>query len=216
MLFQRVFCIISATIVSLVLPPETRADDNVLKFELKGRYLRERDKNEWMEHMSDREFNAWNIGYLLNGDFIKNEIGIDQYKVRREERLAPPYTIKNIGKKKKKIHIPLEFPGTVKIGETEYMEFYNFLSTEDSVRLVSLDDIRKSRFPDCKEPCVYMINKFFIFHDQGLYKIEEDFIYDVEMFYSDEVDALKKFPRFAIIRVFTRTEHNRWWQYSGE
>ncbi|MGN0233754.1 MAG: hypothetical protein ACI4B5_04935 [Bacteroidaceae bacterium] len=151
---------------------------------------------------------------MLDSSFIKSNIGLDLYKVK-ENSIDPPLTIKNIGEKGDSMHVNIEFPGTIQIGKTTYDEFCNYHSTGDSVRLVSLKDIKKEYFPDVKGSCVYMINKFFIFHDADMYRLDRDFVYNVEMFYSDEISELKDLPPFTIIRVFTRTEHNRWWQFTG-
>lgn len=55
-----------------------------------------------------------------------------------------------------------------------------------------------------------MINKFFITRDVHRYKIEEDFVYNVETLQAKDIPELKGLvkPPFAIIRIFTRTTHN--------
>ena len=51
---------------------------------LEGRYIVDRDQNERMEYMTDREFNDWPVCYMLDGVFIKSRIGLDQYKVTKK------------------------------------------------------------------------------------------------------------------------------------
>ena len=53
-----------------------------------------------------------------------------------------------------------------------------------------------------------MINKFFITHDEDLYRIDRNFIMKVELLNSSDISALKLFPTFSIIRIFTWTFHN--------
>ena len=48
-----------------------------------------------------------------------------------------------------------------------------------------------------------MINKFFITHDEDLYRIDRNFIMKVELLNSSDISALKPFPTFTIIRIFT-------------
>lgn len=185
-----------------------------LDIKLEGRYIVDRDLNEWIEHRTDREFNNWPMCYMLDSNFIKSDIGLDLYKVTKK-RIGPPLTIKNIGEKGDSVHVDVHFPDTVQIGETTYYEFFDYHLNENSAKLVSLESLRKEFFPNVNTPCVYMINKFFIFKDAEMYRLDRDFVYNVEMFFSDEITVLKDLPPFAIIRVFTRTEHNRWWQYTG-
>ena len=181
---------------------------------LEGRYIVDRDLNERMEYMTDREFNDWPVCYMLDGVFIKSGIGLNQYKVTKK-RIEAPFMIKKIGEKEDSVHVDTDYPDSVRIGETTYHEFYDYHSTGDTMKLVSLEDLRKEIFPDVEGPYVYMINKFFIFKDDDLYRLDRKFIYKMEMFYSNEITELKDLPPFAVIRVFTRTEHNRWWQFTG-
>ena len=199
---------------SALLSAQEKKEYPLQKFKVEGRLVLDRDLNEWEEYLTDRQFNNERCCVMLDSSFIKSNIGLDLYKVK-ENSIDLPFTIKNIGEKGDSMHVDIEFPGTIQIGKTTYDEFCNYHSTGDSVRLVSLKDIKKEYFPDIKGPCVYMINKFFIFHDADMYRLDRDFVYNVEMFYSDEISALKGLPPFAVIRVFTRTETNRWWQYTG-
>ena len=53
-----------------------------------------------------------------------------------------------------------------------------------------------------------MINKFFILRDQDLYKVDKDFIYNVEVVNLKKCDVLKRGKAFNVIRIFTKTHHN--------
>ena len=181
---------------------------------LEGRYVVDRDLNERMEYMTDREFNDWPVCYMLDGVFIKSRIGLDQYKVTKR-RIESPFVIRNIGEMGDSVRVDADAPGSVRIGEVMYRDFYDYHSKGDTLKLVSLEDLKKEFFPDVKGPCVYMINKFLIFDDVEMYRLDRNFIHKMEMFYLNEISELKDMPPFAVIRVFTRTEHNRWWQFTG-
>ena len=191
-----------------------KVEGRVQKFKVEGRLVLDRDLNEWEEHLSDRQFNNERFCYMLDSNFVKSDIGLDLYKVKKE-RIGPPLTIRNIGEKADSMCVEIDFPDTILIGKTTYDEFFDYHSTGDTIRLVSLKDLKEEFFPDVEGPCVYMINKFFIFHDSEMYRLDRDFVYNVEMFSSNEIAALSNLPPFAVVRVFTRTETNRWWQYTG-
>lgn len=215
---MRLYIIISFLVA---IPALANAQEDIdhpyQKFKVEGRLVLDRDLNEWKEYLSDRQFNNEWCGSMLDGNFIKSNIGLDLYKVT-EECVETPIVIRNIGERGDSMYVDIDSPDSpdsVRIGEATYDRFYDYHSAGDSIRLVSLKDLKEEFFPDVKGPCVYMINKFFIFDDVEMYRLDRDFVYNVEMFCSNEIAALSNLPPFAVIRVFTRTETNRWWQYTG-
>ena len=52
--------------------------------------------------------------------------------------------------------------------------------------LVTLDEVKKALYPNLKGPILFMINKFFITHDEDLYRIDRNFIMKVELLNSSD------------------------------
>lgn len=77
----------------------------ILPLCLHAQYVVKHDVNEQFEYMTDYQWNKWNRGFVLNGEFIKNPIGINLNKVEKVHK-ALPFTIKNVGRQK----IPYLFP----------------------------------------------------------------------------------------------------------
>ena len=94
------------------------------------------------------------------------------------------------------------------IGGRRVTGIYNFTSLKGHVELLTLEEIRQKYCPMVKKPYVFMINKFFILRDQDLYKVDKDFIYNVEVVNSKDFKVLGKMKKFTIIRIFTKTHHN--------
>lgn len=176
------------------------------------------DKNHRFEYLSDEDFNASPRGcYMVNGIYIgPYDIGIDTYSMEKEElNRAEDYPIRDIGKDKDSLilDVPLSMwteqeHGWPSIRGKEIAVIYNYKCQRNGMQLVSLDDIRQEHFPDTDTPIVYIVNKFIITRDEDLYKIDKNFIHKVEILHSEQIDALRAFPPFCILRIFTRTAHN--------
>ena len=177
------------------------------------------DVNESMESEDDYEYNRvrnsdW--GCTVNGVFTKRLIGIDQHLlVDMDSTAAPwryPHMVRGIGSRNDSLMVtenPQKTDGGVKIGGLKVRSLDNFIYQKKNARFVTLDEIRRDRFPKLKGRCIYMINKFFIMKDADLYKLDPAFIYRVNKVSSRDIEGLEKLPEFTIIRVFTATPHNR-------
>ena len=77
----------------------------ILPLCLHAQYVVKHDVNEQFEYMTDYQWNKWNRGFVLNGEFIKNPIGINLNKVEKVHK-ALPFTIKNVGAAKDSILVP--------------------------------------------------------------------------------------------------------------
>ena len=96
----------------------------------------------------------------------------------------------------------------VRINGVDYTRFA-CTSFGKKVELLSLDDIRKTYFPQMgNTPCMYMVNKFFLMNDLSSYKFDKDFILKVELLKSTDFEEFKHAPLFHIIRIFTKTREN--------
>ncbi len=184
-----------------------------------------KDKNHYLEAISDEQFNSHEMTfaiYTLDGEYIgPSDIGIDLYAAKminpksyQEPTLTVPFMVYGIGPKRDSILVDKTLKEMWRLGKSytvagkEVNGIYNYTSLKGHVKLLTLDEIRKKYCPKVKEPCVFMINKFFIMNNQDLYKVDEDFIYCVEVISSKKNDVLKKMKKFTMIRIFTKTHHN--------
>lgn len=177
------------------------------------------DKNEQLGFLTDQDFNELPIATLLNNVFIKNNIGIDLYKVERKEnpseyikRERKPfviYGVGNLGQDSIVMSKDLSLGDTIEINGESYIFVENLVSSQ-KFDLVSLEDIKESFCPEIKGPCLYMINKFFITKDVESYKVDKNFVLKVETLPSSEIEFFKDKEPFTIIRIFTNTPANRY------
>ena len=149
------------------------------------------DQDESMEidNVSDIQFNNNPEAIFVNGIFVKNIIGVRMDK-----------SIINVSKEK--------CVSPLKINGVTYAYKCNLIS-DKAIRFVSLEDIKKKYCPNVTAPCLYMINKNFIFKDVDSYKIDKDFVLRVEIVSSLDFVALKHIASFTIIRIFTDIKSNR-------
>lgn len=188
-----------------------------------GKEVKRKDENHKFEYLTDKDFNDNARGcYMVDGVYIgPYDIGINCCSMRRKVLDSDsdfPFTIRSIGKDKDSLvlDVPLgewsekeeeECWPSIRGKEISYI--CNYESEGRNIELISLDDLRKERFPHLDAPVIYTINKFFITHDEDLYKLDKNFIYRVELITSEQIPTLgKAYPHFAIIRIYTHTAHN--------
>lgn len=156
----------------------------------------EKDENHSAEYMSDFRYNDmdWHWCYTLNGEFIgRDNIGIDQYAyeidqtTRRKEGLRLPFVVTGIGPQNETLtdnytNKELEEKGLSYIINGHHIYGFTNYKSDHPVNLMTLDEIRRKRCPQVKdEKVLYMINKFFILWEWEWYKVDEDFIWRVEV-----------------------------------
>ena len=174
-----------------------------------------KDRNSEIEEYTDSTFNNYPYAYVVNGVFTRSLIGIDQYKKKNFFDFTYPVVVRHIGKGNDSMVIksnPLRDPdylsGTIKLRDMRLRDVL-FLTYSGNSHFVTPDDVRQKYCPHAKGPYLYMINKFFIMHDEDLYKIDPDFIQSVESFPSKDISLLKEgYKKFTVIRIFTKTLHN--------
>lgn len=188
-----------------------------------GKEVKRKDENHRFEYLTDKDFNDNARGcYMVDGVYIgPYDIGINCCSMKRKILDSDsdfPFTIRSIGKDKDSLllDVPLgewsekkeeECWPSIRGKEISYI--CNYESEGKNIELISLDDLRKERFPHLDAPAIYTINKFFITHDEDLYKLDKNFIYRVELITSEQIPTLgKAYPHFAIIRIYTHTAHN--------
>ena len=168
-----------------------------------------KDENHGYEVLTDEQFNdreAVFFIYTLDGEYIgPSNIGIDLYSVKmsnpksyQEPTLTVPFMVYGIGPKRDSLYVDCTMEEMRRLGR----------NYKGHVELLTLEEIRQKYCPKVKKPYVFMINKFFIFRDQDLYKVDKDFIYNVEVVNSKDFKVLGKMKKFTIIRIFTKTHHN--------
>ena len=179
-----------------------------------------KDRNTSMEESTDSTFNNYNFAYVVNGIFMRSLIGIDQNKMKVTWDYTYPVVIRHIGKGDDSLLIkqnPLRDPdypnGTIKLRDMRLRDVH-FLTYSGNSHFMTPDDVRQKYCPHAKGPYLYMINKFFIMHDEDLYKIDPDFIQSVESFPSKDISLLREgYKKFTVVRIFTKTLHNIYVQH---
>lgn len=170
----------------------------------------EHHPDEEQEYMTDYQWNYWPRGFLLDGRFVKNSIGLPMDYLKGEDA-SYPLTITQIGSNNDTLIInrspKYTDSGYVSINGFKCTKFTNCMPPP-GISLLSLEDVRKRFCPDVKGTVVYMINKFFIMEFEDLYKLLANNIYKVETVRSRDIKALANLPEFTIVRIFTCTPHN--------
>lgn len=162
----------------------------------------------------DSDFNNFGIAFAVNGEFVKNPIGIDLSTLMLKKDVGismNPVVLRGIDgtdnfivvDPKKLKEKPLVINGV------EYKKgFINLSSSEVKLDLVSLDSLRNEFYPDLKAPCMYMINERIIFNDSKSYRIDRGYVLAAELVSSSEIEDLKGVSPFNVVRIYTKTKEN--------
>ena len=169
------------------------------------------DQNGFLNELSTEDFNKSTSGAFVDGVFVKSLIGVNMDSLRTFNVVSDgPLTIKGIKTENDSIVVTQKdfHKNPVRINGVDYTCFA-CTSFGKKVELLSLDDIRKTYFPQMgNTPCMYMVNKFFLMNDLSFYKFDKDFILKVELLKSTDFEEFKHAPLFHIIRIFTKTREN--------
>lgn len=162
----------------------------------------------------DSDFNNFGIAFAVNGEFVKNPIGIDLSTLMLKKDVdisMNPVVLRGIDgtdnfivvDPKKLKEKPLVINGV------EYKKgFINLSSSEVKLDLVSLDSLRNEFYPDLKTPCLYMINERIVFNDSKSYRIDRGYVLATELVSSSEIEDLKGVSPFNVVRIYTKTKEN--------
>lgn len=162
----------------------------------------------------DSDFNNFGIAFAVNGEFVKNPIGIDLSTLMLKKDVdisMNPVVLRGIDgtdnfivvDPKKLKEKPLVINGV------EYKKgFINLSSSEVKLDLVSLDSLRNEFYPDLKAPCMYMINERIVFNDSKSYRIDRGYVLATELVSSSEIEDLKGVSPFNVVRIYTKTKEN--------
>lgn len=189
-----------------------------------------KDINERSESQSDVWFNDIPGKHkrftVLDGVLVKSEIGIDmRYAV--DPDTVPGYKkfplwVKGVGPDNDSVWVEKETLTTYSDNGPAY-NYFDFagakcefvrplLYTKKNYRLLTLDQVREKYCGGIEgivpENVIYMINKFFVMTDVEAYRVDEDFIWRVELVNSKFFDFFKDKEQFVILRIFTKTFHN--------
>ena len=166
------------------------------------------NSNQNIDPMSDKAFNARRGATILNNNvFAKSEVGIDPKSVERvKKEIKLPLVIRDINDQHDSLVVN-QYPFTINGVEYDYVVQIE-LKDFKNIHLASLEDLKEKRFPDLKDPYVFMINRNFITHDATSYKLDENFVYDMQVVSSADFESLQGLPPFSIIRLFTKTPDN--------
>jgi|GEM_PF-1514028 len=165
------------------------------------------DVNCMIERATDTQFNDSSTGYCVAGIFTRSLIGIDLFKAK-PVTVTFPTVMRGIGIENDAIKVkrsPKERPVKIRGMKFRDIQFYSYTG---NTHLATPADIRRKFCPDAQGPYLYMINKFFLMHDEDLYRIDPDFIQSIETFPSTDINLLKGEKPFTVIRIFTKTPHN--------
>ena len=166
------------------------------------------NSNQNIDPMSDKAFNARRGATILNNNvFAKSEVGIDPKSVERvKKEIKLPLVIRDINDRHDSLVVN-QYPFTINGVEYDYVVQIE-LKDFKHIHLASLEDLKEKRFPDLKGPYVFMIDRNFITRDAASYKVDENFIYDMQVISSADFESQQDFPPFSIIRIFTKTQEN--------
>lgn len=169
------------------------------------------DQNAFQYELSTEDFNKSTTGVLVDGYFIKSLIGINLDSLVSCRIVTDgPLVIKGVKGENDSIMVPQKGSknSLVNINGIDYTRFV-CASFGKKIDFLSLDDIRKTYFPETGEvPCLYMVNKFFLMNDLSSYKIDKDFILSTELLKSTDIEGFKAFQPFYIVRIITKTRDN--------
>ena len=165
------------------------------------------DVNCMIERATDTQFNDSSTGYCVAGIFTRSLIGIDMFKAKPVTATFPT-VMRGIGIEGGAVKLkrsPKERPVKIRGMKFRDIQFYSYTG---NTHLATPADIRRKFCPDAQGPYLYMINKFFLMHDEDLYRIDPDFIQSIETFPSTDINLLRGEKPFTVIRIFTKTPHN--------
>lgn len=169
------------------------------------------DQNAFQYELSIEEFNKSTTGVLVDGYFIKSLIGLNLDSLTSCRIVTDgPLVIKGVKGENDSIMVGQK--GTksslVNINGVDYTRFV-CVSFGKHVEFLSLDDIRKAYFPQIGDaPCIYMVNKFLLMNDLSSYKIDKNFILDVELLRSTDIEGFEALPQFYVVCITTKTRDN--------
>ncbi|MCR4921510.1 MAG: hypothetical protein K5945_07395 [Bacteroidaceae bacterium] len=148
-------------------------------------------------------------------------IGVDKRKIKPawNEQYKKPLLLRGVGPDNDSLLITSyddEIKDTVRAVKGHpfpYVHFTPFRSTAP-IKWTTLDELRKEYLPDVQEPVVYTIDKYII-TDPFYFKLDHDYVGRIEKLNSHDIEALKAFPPFTFIRIFTKTKHNWQWHLNS-
>lgn len=178
----------------------------------------EKDQNHRHERWTCHQLFESGVCYSVDGVYIGyTDIGINRYEMSVAnsngygESLTLPFAVRDIGPMHDSILVDRDpkcrHDSCFWIYGHPIMRYVDYHSKKGILRLVSLEEIRKEKFPKLKGECRYMVNKFFVTDKPELLKFDRDFLYKVEALDSEVVFPGTR-PHFTLIRVFTWTHHN--------
>ena len=160
----------------------------------------------YSDNRTDLEFNGNTCGVMVNGFFVKSDIGIAFRSVGHLCQRPPvPFTIKGVGENGLDSIVVEAAPSEknpVVINGVPYSDIVNYVQ-EKKTKWVTLEEIKKQYFPKVRGKCLYMVNKYFITKDWESYRLDKDFVLKVEALPSSECEIFEGQSPFTIIKVFT-------------
>lgn len=173
----------------------------------------ENNLNFYTQCMYDKDFNHQDLGYAVNGWFVKSLIGVDMEAMFADGggHIQKTYPMKIRGINGNDAETVVEAPANdtpLVINGVEYKSLVNIVAGNYNMELVSLNDIKKELYGENDTPCVYMINRHIIFDDAESYRLDRNFVLKTEIVHSSEIEALKGMPDFDVVRIYTKTREN--------
>lgn len=173
----------------------------------------ENNLNFYTQCMYDKDFNHQDLGYAVNGWFVKSLIGVDMDAMFADGggHIQKTYPMKIRGINGNDAETVVEAPANdtpLVINGVEYKSLVNIVAGNYNMELVSLNDIKKELYGENDTPCVYMINRHIIFDDAESYRLDRNFVLKTEIVHSSEIEALKGMPDFDVVRIYTKTKEN--------
>ena len=164
------------------------------------------DKNN-SDYLSQKDFNNDKNLITVNGVFVKSSIGINLDSLTDPNIIITkfPFTIHEINAKHDSIVVKSQ-SSVININGFEYNGKFDF-KMRQNIQLITLNEVKRIYFPKITAPCIFMINKFFIINDVQSYKIDKDYILNVELINHKEAQSADSKDQY-IIRIFTKNKRN--------
>lgn len=171
---------------------------------------------------TDNDLSKDLFAYVLNGYYIGPlPIGIDKDSLSESgpgpftDSIEYPMMVRGIGQNEDSLLLerPAKDPFCTLVLDGKPAEVFVCNSKASykngkKIDWVTLDDIRRSYYPEVKGKCIYTVDQFIIPNKEQYYKFDPDMILRLNKLESHTIEALKDLPPFTIIRVWTKTPRN--------
>ncbi len=141
--------------------------------------------------------NNYEKAFAINSQYVKSFIGLDMDSLARLEEGS--YKIEII---ESTADSPLCFNGV------SYKTLVNIVCNQYNPELITLSDIINTYAPDLHHTlCVFMINDIILTKDLNSFKIDKNYIYNIDVIYAREIEGITgSCMDINLIMIYTKTD----------